>query len=729
VKKNNDTINNTIKLLPACLCLLVYQAQAKNQFSVCAIPQHFNTQQITTNPTKDAIYMEADQGVINRTGVSSLVGNIIIQQNALSLNAHKASIDGTNNTVTANGKIILSTENVQLESDAINYQLDSQTGELKNVRYQLKKSTSNGRSNNVIQTNGAQLELQGATYTTCPPSANSWHIAADNIKLNQQTQRGTAENVTFKVGNTPIFYLPWLSFSLNNQRKSGLLSPSIQVSEQSGWSIATPYYFNLAPEYDATITPSYLSKRGLKVDGEFRYLNKQHHGIWEYEILPRDKASDDNQRDYFKIKHSSKLSRSVRLNVKSEGVSDKKYFEDFGKSLSSSSISALERRVEVVKVGKNWHFSVASIDYQTLDSTDSSYSKLPELTFNYTPNTLSNDIKLALDVELSNFDKDNAPTGMRFDVSLKASKKFGDDAWYFKPSVGLRHTYYALKNNPTGNTHSRSLPTLSLDAGLFFDRSFNEGKLTQTLEPRLFYTYTPFRDQSPLPVFDTAKTDFSTSTQLFSENRYTGKDRIGDTNNLTFALSSRIQDRETGRELFHASVGQILYLENRKVTLPGETIQTHAQSEFAFELSANVNNQTRLSTSTFWDPKTQQWTATETQLNYKDNKNRIANLSYRTLTDELEQASISFATPIDKSWSIVGRVDHDLKNGRNLETLAGVEYQNCCWKARFVGRKYLTSDNNTYDDAVFLQFELKGLGNLGNKASNFLEDKIYGYEK
>lgn len=729
MKKNNDTTNNTLRFILAYLCLLVYDVEAKAPPSFCALSQKSNTQKITNNPTKDAVYMEADAGLINRTGVSSLVGNIIIQQNDLSLNAQKASINGTNNTVIANGNVTLSTKKVRLESDAINYQLDSQTGELNNVRYQLKKSTTNGRSKKIIQSNGVQLELQAATYTTCPPSINSWHIEADNIKLNQEKERGTAKNVTFKVGNTPIFYLPWLSFSLNNQRKSGLLSPSFQVSEQSGLAISSPYYFNLAPNYDATLTPSYLSKRGLKIDAEFRYLSQQHQGIWEYEILPRDKASNNKQRDYFKINHSSRLSDSVRLNIKSEGVSDKKYFNDFGKSLSSTGTSALERRIEVVKVGKNWHFSAASIDYQTLDATDSSYSKLPELKLRYTPKIGANKIKLSLDSELSYFEKNNAPTGMRFDVSLKASKKFGDVAWYFKPSIGLRHTYYNLKNNPEGNIHSRTLPTFSFDAGLFFDRPLGDTKLTQTLEPRLFYTYTPFRSQDHLPIFDTAKTDFSTSTQLFSENRYTGKDRIGDSNNLTFALTSRIQNRKTGKELFQASIGQIFYFEDRKVTLPGETVQTHAESEFAFELGANLNDRIHFSTSTFWDPKTQQWTATETQFNYKDDKNRIVNLSYRSLGDELEQASASFATPVDKSWSIVGRVDHDLKNDRNLETLAGIEYQNCCWKARFVGRKYLTSDNNNYDDAVFLQFELKGLGNLGNKANSFLEDKIYGYEK
>ncbi|MCK5917338.1 MAG: LPS-assembly protein LptD [Cocleimonas sp.] len=728
MKKNNYKSNYFLGLISAGLFLLVYKAEADSQFPVCAVPQRFDVKQITNNPAQNAIYMEADEGLINRTGVSSLLGNTIIQQNDLTLNANKASLNGSNNTVSADGKVILSTKNIQFDSDSINYQLDSQSGEFNNVRYQLKKSSTNGHSNKVIQINESQLELQDATYTTCPPSANSWHIAADNIKLDQDKQLGTAKNVTFKVGGTPIFYLPWMSFSLNNQRKSGFLSPSLQISEQSGFSIATPYYFNLAPNSDATLTPSYLSKRGLKLDGEFRYLTHRHKGLLEYEILPRDKASDDKQRDYFKINHSSKLTKSTRLNVKLEGVSDNKYFDDFGKSLSTSSTSALERRIEVVKVGKNWRFSAASVDYQALNATDAPYSKVPELKFSYTPKTLSNDIKLSLDTELSYFDKSNAPTGMRFDVNLKASKKFGNDGWYFKPSVGLQHTYYNLKDNPAGNKHNRSLPTLSLDTGLFFDRPWADGKLTQTLEPRLFYTYTPFRDQSKLPLFDTAKTDFSTSTQLFSENRYTGKDRIGDTNNLTVALTSRIQNRETGKELFTASVGQIFYFEDRKVTLPEETVQRHSESEFAFELSGKINDNTRLSTSTFWDPKTQKWTTTETRINYKDDKGKIANISYLSLGSELEQASASFAMPLDKIWSVVGRVDHDLKNDRNLETLAGVEYQNCCWKTRLVGRKYLTSDNNTYDDAIFLQFELKGLGNLGNKANNFLEDKIYGYE-
>lgn len=720
-------INYNIGLVTG-LCLLGTQVQAEDRFPVCAIPAPYDANKITNSPVKDAIYIAADTGLIVRSGVSSLVGNTIIQHNDLTINANEANFNRSNDNVQAKGNVVVSTKKIELNSDSINYQLNARSGELNNVQYQLKRSTTNGKSRQIIQKNSSQLNLKDATYTTCPPSINGWHIAAGDIHLDQDAEEGSAKDVTLKIGDTPIFYFPWLSFTLNNKRKSGFLTPALEISENSGTSLSTPYYFNLAPNYDATITPSYLSKRGLKIDNEFRYLTKKHQGIWEYEILPRDEAANDTQRDYFKIAHTSKLSDSLRFNVKSEGVSDNSYFDDFGKTLSTSSTSALERRVEIVKVGKNWRFSAASIDYQTLDSTDSSYSKLPELKLYYTPTTSQKDIDLLVDVELSNFSKDNAPTGTRFDVSLKADKKFGNDSWYFKPSVGLRHTLYNLKDNPTGNTHNRTLPTVSLDAGLFFDRALTNKKFVQTLEPRLFYTYTPYRNQSDIPVFDTAKTDFSTSTQLFSENRYTGKDRIGDSNSLTVAVTSRLQDRETGKELFQASAGQIFHFDDRKVTLPSETVQTNSQSEFAFELSGEINDRTRIATSTFWDPETQKWTATETRLHYKDTKDRVANVSYRSLTDELKQASGSFSLPVNKDWAVVGRVDHDLKNNRNLETLAGVEYQNCCWKARVVGRKYLTSDNTTYDDAVFLQFELKGLGNLGNKANNFLEDKIYGYE-
>jgi LPS-assembly protein len=197
VKKNNDTTNTLLRLISIGLCLFAYQVEAKNTFPVCAVPQHFDTQQITNNPVQDALYLEADTGLINRTGVSSLVGNILIQQNDLTLSANNARLNGKNNSVTAKGNVVLSTDNLQLNSDSINYQLNSKSGELNNVRYQFKTSTTNGHSKKIIQTNSSQLELRASTYTTCPPSINSWHLFADNIKLDQKKQVGTAKFVTY----------------------------------------------------------------------------------------------------------------------------------------------------------------------------------------------------------------------------------------------------------------------------------------------------------------------------------------------------------------------------------------------------------------------------------------------------------------------------------------------------------------------------------------------------
>jgi LPS-assembly protein len=266
-----------------------------------------------------------------------------------------------------------------------------------------------------------------------------------------------------------------------------------------------------------------------------------------------------------------------------------------------------------------------------------------------------------------------------------------------------------------------------LDSGIFFDRDIKD-KYVQTLEPRLFYTYTPFKDQSDFPVFDTVKTDFSTSNLLFRENRFTGKDRIAVTNQLTFALSSRIQNRQNGKELLKASIGQIINFSDRKVTLPGGTIQTGKRSDLVLELSGRLNDNFRLTSINTLNSESRKASSLDLRLNYKDEKNRIANLSFRKLDTELKQVSFSTFLPINDKWSFVSSVDQDIKNHRNLEVFAGLEYQDCCWKTRLVMKRYLTSDNITYETPIFLEFELKGLGNIGNSATRQIKDKIYGYD-
>lgn len=725
-------INNLIKV--SLLFILTARCTALSavspQWPTCIIPTVPETNDAPLQPLPPkAILVEADQGLIQPDGISTLSGNVIIQQDKKYIQADQATYNNRSGNVTAFGHVLLTTKSMKLKSSEINYQINQEKGEIKNAEYTLSNGQGHGSSKLLIQNGTVKTQLSDATFSTCPPRHRSWHIASSDIKLDHNKQVGSARNVTFKVGDTPLFYSPYVSFPLNNQRQSGFLAPSFGVSERSGSIFSTPYYLNLAPNFDATITTNYLTKRGIKLDTEFRYLTSRDSGIINVEYLPSDNVSNHENRSLVSIDHKTEISKSTTFSINAADISDSHYFEDFGNSLFSSSIAALERRIDITRLEKDWFFNASLQDYKVLDSNNAPYSRLPELHFQHTPKRKVGDTQYFLETELVKFQKDNATTGLRFDINTITSKHFGDASWYVEPSLQLRHTVYSLDNHTTDSTNpTRTLPTASIDTGLFFERGLKNSRKIQTLEPRLLYTYTPYKDQSHIPVFDSAATSFSTSTRLFAKNRFTGKDRIGDTNQLTMALTTRLIDPVNGREVLTASIGQIFFMDDRKVALSDEAIDNNSSSELAIELAGELNSRTRLISSTYWDPNEKEISSTEIRIHYNDDKKRRINLAYRNLSNELEQASLTFSTPISDHWNMVGKLEKDIKNDRHLETLAGIEYSNCCWKARFVQRKFLTADNETYDSVPFIEFELKGLGNLGTGAANLLEEQIYGYD-
>ena len=724
-----------------------------DQWGQCSVKTLQNSQttprsasKIIEEPFPDAIYLEADDGTISLNETSLLKGNVIIQQNKTLFNADSATFNRNNNIVIAQGNVILSTKGLELKSDAIEFKLESHSGIIKEAEYTIGNEGAHGTSSQINQLDATHLQLNDATFTTCPAvtslthkltdsaKVSSWHLASSNIKLNQETQIGYAKNITFNVLDVPVFYFPWLKFPINNQRLSGFLSPKLRLETNAGVSI--PYYLNLAPNYDATITFDTMAGHGYRFDSEFRYMFERHNGILNYVFIPKDNSFDnpsgDNKRDYFKVEHTTRLNKTSVIHLNAEGVSDDAYFDDFSTSLETSSRSALQRRFEFINKQAPWQIGVAIEDYQVLDINDAPYAKLPEINFSYIPKTSAKALKLKMESELVYFDKKNATTGSRANIKLSASKKWGTEAWFLKPGIGFEHSLYSL-NNAESESISRSLPTITLDTGLFFDRSLKKSQfifgkaLTQTLEPRLLYTYTPYKDQSNIPVFDTARSNFSETTQLFSPNRFTGRDRIADANQLTFAVSSRLQDKKEGKELLKASIGQIFYFSDRKVTLPEGSKQTDTKSDLVLELSGRLNDNLQITSVGLWDYDEGRIPSYELRLNYLDRKNRILNLAYRELDKELTQVNLSAALPINNKWSLVASTEHDLKNDRYLESLLGLEYRSCCVKTRLVAKRYLTADNKNYKTPIFLEFELKGLGNIG-EASNQLKDKIYGYD-
>lgn len=675
----------------------------------------------------EAVYIEADSATFKASGTSTMAGNVHLSQGKRVLRADQASYTQPEGLVNAQGNIQFSGDNLQVRATQLRFNLLNNTGEMQAAQYDLPNANGRGFSQRVLQDSPHLTRLEQSSYSTCPVEKPDWSLNAATIKLDHRKAVGTAQNATLKIRHVPVLYLPYFAFPLSDARQSGFLWPSMGTSERSGLHISAPYYFNLAPNYDLTLTPTLLGRRGIQLGSEFRYLSGKHQGTLNLNVLPNDLASDKGSRSYFGMRNQTRLNARSSLTLNAEGVSDPQYFVDLGNSLAATSVVNLERRLEYNNADKDWSFNALLQDYQVLDGGTQPHARLPQVRLRYRPAQAGSGVNLSAESEYTHFaGSKTRKNGQRFDVTARASKNFSKDAAYVKPAITLRHTQYALDDTDT--THiSRTVPTASLDSGLFFERNTQKGRYVQTLEPRLFYTYTPYREQSNIPVFDSSKRSLNYD-QLFAENRFTGKDRVGDDNRLTASLTTRVQSPQDGRELFRASVGQMYYFDDRKVTLPEETPLQGKRSEVVLEAAGEINPRTRVSSTAYWDSKDQHFNAGEVRVRYKDDKKRIVNVGYAQRKAAFESANLSFSLPIKENWKAVGAWERDLNNGRDLETVIGAEYESCCWKTRVASRNYLLPDNKTRDNAVFVEVELKGLGSFGSGTRGLLQDRVFGYE-
>lgn len=709
----------------------IVQVNAAPSWSACAAETNATTRSNSPLRPPDlaaqAIYVEADQALFREQGFSDLQGDVVIAQNDATLQAKIARFDRNNGEIEARGQVRLQTPQLQVDSRELVYNLQSRTGRIEDVAYLLRDAEGRGQSKRLIQNDAQRIRLEDASYTTCPPGVNTWSFHAGNIQLDRQTEEGVARDVTFRVGNTPLLYLPYFSFPLSDQRKSGFLTPTMGTDEQNGFKLSVPYYFNLAPNYDLTLTTSFLSKRGLQAESAFRYLFNQHRGDVEYTVLPSDRDYNNELRYAFDWEHYSQMTSNSRLTLNAAGVSDIDYFSDLSSSLEASSTVNLERSLRYTHEQKPWTFTALAQSYQVLDNEAEVFARLPQLLAQWQPSTAPNELQLQARGEYTYFSNSSATDGHRFDIQAGVSQKFANDYAYIKPTLKAQYTRYQLQGEDETTTLNRSLPSASVEAGLFFERDLDNGRKIQTLEPRLYYTFTPYQDQSAIPIFDAARVTPSYNS-LFSDNRFVGIDRVADSNRLSTSLTTRLQNVEKGREVLRASVGQIYYFDKRKVTLPDDSIDTDTRSEIVFDMAGQLNAATQINGTAFFDTRKGDILANQLKINYKDDKERVLNIGFGQRKHDYQAAHISFASPIRDNWTIVGAYERDLENGRLLETLGGFEYQSCCWRGRLVTRKSLLSDNKTYDDAIFAEFELKGLGNFGSSTRNLLESRIYGYE-
>jgi len=661
---------------------------------------------------------------------ASLSGGVLLRRGDRLVGADSARFDPLTRALLLMGAVRYEDPNTAVSSDSAEFAYDSGRIRFEGAEFQLGLQGSRGSAERLEINQQGRLELDEVGYTTCPPDSNDWIIEANNIELNTREGVGKARNVKLRFQGVPILYAPYLSFPLSDARKSGILTPEIGSTGRSGNELSIPYYWNIAENYDATLTPRLLTARGVQMGTEFRYLTETSNGILQAEYLPNDNNFNDN-RHKVTFDHQTLFRNGWRNLVDFQEVSDNQYFEDLGGSLSMSSITHLNRSMQFDYYGRRWSMLAMFQDYQTIDEAiapdQEPYRRLPQVMVNgYWPDMIPG-MEMRLASELVYFDRDVGVTGWRLNVSPGLRLPFERPGWFVTPGVRLDHTAYDLENRLEGENlePSRTLPIASLDMGLSFERLMKsaEGRI-QTLEPRILYVHVPYRDQDDLPVFDTIIPDLHL-VQLFRENRYLGVDRITDTDQLSIGITSRIMETSSGRELMSATIGQALYLSEQGVALPEQSAVSGDSSDYIAELRFLLFDNLNFDVGHQWskDGTTQ----SEARLQYRPGRNKILNFAYRFRRESLEQGDISWSWPLAQSWNFVGRYNYSFRDEEPLEQFYGLEYESCCWGIRLVSRRFISTRDGTRDSSIGLQLVLKGMTSVGTAADRLLERGILGY--
>lgn len=661
-----------------------------------------------TFSTDGKIHLQSDKVELDENNISRFTGNVVIKQQNKRIETQQAEYDKKTELVEAKGSVSFISPGIKISSQTANINLKTEQAILQNSEYQSLTSRARGKADKIEIKDANITELSDATYTTCDPNNADWLLTANTINLNNNNHQGQASHVVLRFKGVPFFYFPYLRFPLGEDRLSGFLFPSIGQSDEHGTEIKIPYYWNIHPQVDATITPWYMSKRGTLLHTEFRYLTENNNGTLTAEYLDNDKLVNDKRERWY-WKHQSKADLGWQTKVEYNYVADTDHLVDFSDDITSTSSTYLVRSGDVSYNSPNWLLNIKAEDHQIL-SGDEPYKRLPQITFNSRYATKDNEINYSLQSEAVRFDHDDNSKVIGERIYLKPSISYPlrSAAGFFEPKLSVQHTSYTLEQTTGETSLSRTVPTFSLNSGLFFERDSQLFKASyiQTLEPQLFYVYVPFKDQSALPVFDTSEYAFNVN-QSFTDYRFNGNDRIGDDNRLTTALATRFINQQSGKEVFMARVGQIYYFADRKVQLPSVAVDTSSRSHIIAEVKAQPGNW-NISSQLEWDPDLKEKVSNSNQLGYKYKKFNL-HLAHRYQRNELETREMKMNWELSSRWQFNASHLYDIRDEHIIENLFGINYESCCWGLQLSTKeRYLSSTQ--IDRGIYLEFTLKGLG-------------------
>ena len=634
--------------------------------------------------------------------------------------------DPDSKTVTMPGQVSYQDSVIHIAGSNAQYNFLDENGHFSAVDYGLTGSSARGNASQITVESGDYSVLRQLQFTTCPGESPEWMLTADELELDFEAGMGKARKAKLEFFDIPILYLPYISFPIDDRRKTGFLYPLISTANDNGFEIGTPFYWNIAPNHDATIIPRYFTNRGAAVTGEYRFITPRTRGRVDFDWLPSDKKTR-KLRYHYRFDHQARLSQRWSSAILIDRVSDDQYFQDFANSLASASRQYLRSKAGIYGGGHYWTFSVIADDFQVVDDAvnalNEPYRRLPRIAFNLDRPLGLQGLRLQLDTELVYFDREIGATGSRFDVFPRVEWNIGTNWGYMKPSVGYRYTAYELdwRGLPGETSPDRGMEIVSFDSGVFLEKDKGNGRI-QTLEPRIFYLYVPYKNQQALPDFDSAPFTFGFS-QLFHFNRFTGADLQSDANQLTLALTTRSISRVSGHELWSLSFGQIVYFEPQRVmpTLLDEPLDDSASPFIAeFVLNPTKGLSSRLAAQ--WDWQNSEIDVAILGVTHTASNGRRLGAEYRFRRDNLDQFDLRYYQPINERWRVMGRVNYSIQDSDLLSAEAGFEYDSCCWALRMVAKRFLRNREGEHRDALFIQLVLKGLGNFGRRSAPLFYD-------
>jgi LPS-assembly protein len=663
-------------------------------------------------------------------------GNVRLRTRGKSVAADWLYYDQGKDEVEAAGNVRIEQGGDIFDGTRLKLNVETDRGFMKQPKFRLMQQNARGDARDFFFEGTDHYRAERANYTTCGPGQDDWFIRAGDLDIDKSTDIGTARDASVVFLGTPILYTPWINFSLSRARKSGFLSPTIATSGKSGPEFSIPYYWNISPNRDATITPHLLARRGLLLGSEFRYLERSYQGEVRVETLPRDRVFDGSRYAAF-LRHSQSWGPwGIALDL--QKVSDDSYFRDLSTQVQTTSRTFLPRQGIVSRagaLGSNgvWAFSGMLQRWQTLQDPlapiTPPYDRLPQLTLS----TNSYDL-LGADASFTgsyvDFHHPTLVNGRRAVAYPSFAFPLQTAYAYLTPKLGVHYTRYDLDSSTTKLPDaSRVVPIASAESGLVFERdtAIRGRRYLQTLEPKLYYVYIPTRNQDHLPNFDSAVSDINFAT-IFADNQFSGDDRINDANQLTLGASSRLLDPETGIEQLRVDLAQRYYFKGQEVTIPGMPARTRTSSDILAALSGKVAPHLIAEFGLQYNDESSQTQKFALGARYQPELGKVLNAGYRFINGGLENIDVSTQWPIARGWTGVARMNYSLRDRRIAEGLAGIEYDGGCWVFRVVGTSITVGTGDT-TNSIYMQLELNGVAKVGANPLDVLRQNIAGYTK